>query len=196
MENKFDSSKYWEIRYRAGRTSGKGSYGKFSLFKAEVVNKFVKEHNIDFMIDFGCGDGNQASLFNCSKYIGFDVSETAIEICRKKFKGDSSKSFTNSIDELSKADLTLSCEVLFHLVELDKFVQYLQYLFGFSNKYVIIYSSNMEVDAPQPKHVKHRNFTNFILKYFPNWNLTRTILQKYPKECFSDFYTYEKINNK
>jgi len=187
----FDSSKYWESRYVKGRTSGRGSYGKYALYKAEVINDFVKNHSINSIIDFGCGDGNQASFFNCSNYTGYDVSGKALEICKKRFKEDPSKIFTNSIDTLNNVDLTLSCDVIFHLVEDDRYLKYLQQLFEFSNRYVIIYSSNEDNDKCN-KHVKHRKFTLTVSEYFPEWKLIEVIPSKYSKENFSDFYIYEK----
>jgi len=191
-ENSFNSSKYWEIRYKNNGTSGKGSYGKLAIYKSEVINDFIKKYNIHSMIDFGCGDGNQTSLINCDNYVGYDVSKTAIEKCREKFKSDKSKTFTDSVKGLEKADLTLSCEVIFHLVEFSKFAEHLRQLFTFSKRYAIIFSSDEYTRIPQPKHVKHRKFTSYVSKHFPEWKLTRKILNKYPKESFSDFFIYEK----
>ncbi|MHA1288567.1 MAG: methyltransferase domain-containing protein [Candidatus Thorarchaeota archaeon] len=191
-EDSFNSSEYWEVRYRNKGTSGKGSYGKLAIFKSEVINNFIKKHNIRSVIDFGCGDGNQASFINCENYIGYDVSRTVVERCRERFKGDRSKTFTDSVEGLEKADLTLSCEVIFHLVEFSKFAEHLQQLFTFSKRYVIIFSSNEYTRIPQPRHVKHREFTSYVSECFPEWKLIRKILNKYPKECFSDFFIYEK----
>ena len=42
----FDSAQYWRDRYRAGGNSGAGSYGRLAGFKAEIVNAFVREHDI------------------------------------------------------------------------------------------------------------------------------------------------------
>ena len=189
----FNSADYWELRYCRGRTSGNGSYGRLAVFKAEVINSFIEEHNIESVLDFGCGDGNQASFFNCQKYIGFDVSKTAIEQCRKKFKTDATKIFINTIEDLKPVDLTLSCEVLFHLVEPQVFYEYLVKLFEFANRFVIIYSSN-NGRLPDAYHMKHRCFTNIVTKCFPFWKPLRRILNPYPEECFSDFYLYERIN--
>lgn len=187
-----DSSKYWENRYARGGRSGRGAYGKLALYKAEVINNFIKEHNISSMIDFGCGDGNQAFFLNCSSYVGYDISKTVVEMCKKRFKEDSSKIFTSSTSALGNVDLTLSCDVVFHLVEFDKFVEYLQQLFKFSNRYVIIYSSNE--DSKCRKHIKHRKFTSFVSEHFLEWKLIKKISNKYPKTSknFSDFYIYEK----
>jgi SAM-dependent methyltransferase len=79
------SKKYWDNRYCQGGHSGAGSYGQLAEFKADVLNKFVLENDIQSVIEFGCGDGNQLSLAKYPHYIGIDVSPKAIEICRKLF---------------------------------------------------------------------------------------------------------------
>ena len=91
---KFPGSKeYWERRYAEGGNSGAGSYNKLAEFKAEIINNFVKENCVQTVIEFGCGDGNQLSLAHYQKYTGFDVSKTAITLCKKRFKGDHTKTF-------------------------------------------------------------------------------------------------------
>ena len=53
------SEAYWQRRYQDGQGSGAGSYGQLAQFKAEYLNRFVAEHAIADVIEFGCGDGNQ-----------------------------------------------------------------------------------------------------------------------------------------
>jgi len=73
----------WDNYYRAGYTSGAGSYGALANFKAQMINEFIADHGIQTVLDIGCGDGNQLSLLNCPEYIGVDVSPTIIELCKK-----------------------------------------------------------------------------------------------------------------
>ena len=87
------SKEYWEKLYSSGGTSGPGSYGKLAESKAGIINSFIKNNEINSVIDFGCGDGNQLSLFDFPSYIGLDVSSTAIKLCKKRFKDDKTKSF-------------------------------------------------------------------------------------------------------
>src|SRR5690606_33182845 len=107
---------------------GKGSYGQLAAFKAEVVNRFVKRHCVQTVIEFGCGDGNQLSLFEFDSYIGVDVSAAAVELCRKRFSDIESYSFY-TLEEFfgnpHKASLTLSLDVIFHLVEDDVYEIYM-----------------------------------------------------------------------
>lgn len=74
---------YWENRYLKGGTSGKGSYNKLAKFKANIINLFITQYQINSVIDFGCGDGNQLQFANYPYYIGLDISKTAISMCKK-----------------------------------------------------------------------------------------------------------------
>ena len=138
-------------------------------------------------------------MINVKKYLGLDVSKKSIEICGKKFSEDKSKSFflydPNSFIDNSKlftAQLSISLDVIFHIVEEEIFNKYIQDLFNSSRKYVIIYSSNTNKQKQkQGDHVHHRKFTEWIEKNIKNWTLIKTINNKYPSESFSKFYIYE-----
>ena len=145
------------------------------------------------------------SLANYKNYIGFDVSQTAINICKNKFYNDSNKTFihlTDNIINYKKADLSISLDVIFHLLENNVFESYMNNLFNSSNKYVIIYSSNY--DKKRYKIVRHRKFTDWIDQYLSSsWKIKEYIPNKYPRgskfsgtTSYCNFYIYEKINNK
>jgi len=55
----FQSGSYWEDRYATGDDSGLGSYDELARYKAQIINEFVREKQVDSVVDFGCGDGNQ-----------------------------------------------------------------------------------------------------------------------------------------
>ena len=57
------------------------------------MNKFVEEHGIIDVLEWGCGDGNQLSLAKYPRYIGIDVSKTAVNMCCQKYMGDDTKQF-------------------------------------------------------------------------------------------------------
>ncbi|WP_048031256.1 MULTISPECIES: hypothetical protein [Brevibacillus] len=52
----------WEDNYASGGNSGLGSYGVLALFKAEVINEYIKEQQVKSVIEFGCGDGSASFL--------------------------------------------------------------------------------------------------------------------------------------
>src|SRR3954469_5502180 len=87
------SADYWERRYASGGTSGAGSYGPVSLFKAEVLNEWVETHAVASVLEFGCGDGHQLGLARYPRYTGLDISRTALDRCVRQFAADETKSF-------------------------------------------------------------------------------------------------------
>lgn len=195
---------YWEARYDSGGTSGSGSYGKLAKFKADIVNGFVNENDIQSVIEFGCGDGNQLSLMQYPQYIGMDVSPTAVELCKEKFCSDQTKSFflydsKCFVDNHSifGAELSISLDVIYHLTDDEVYNSYMKHLFESSNKYVIIYSSNVRKDGPP--HITHRKFTDWVDKKASSWKLKEKIENErsYNPEnkeetTSADFYIYEK----
>jgi SAM-dependent methyltransferase len=194
------SGTYWEGRYAKGENSGVGSYGKFAEFKAEVLNSFVNMERIESVIEFGCGDGNQLRLATYPRYIGFDVSAIALDLCREKFGADSTKSF-NPLDMYAgeTADLTLSLDVIYHLVEDDVFEDHMRRLFGAARRFVVIYSSNKEDDAGNAdSHVRHRMVTRWVEANIDGWSLERRVVNKHPYKgdykqgSFADFFIYRK----
>ena len=194
------SANYWEERYASGGTSGAGSYGQLALFKAKVINSVVSENRIASVIEFGCGDGNQLKLANYPHYVGFDVSSKAIDLCRENFESDTTKSFF-SLDAYTNqsAELALSLDVIYHLVEDRVFEDYMRRLFAAGERFVIIYSSNTDdnyrVTVP---HVRHRLFTEWVRANCKGWSLKTHTPNKYPgqghgaKSSFADFYIYQR----
>lgn len=167
------SQQYWEKRYARGRNSGTGSRGDEATFKSHVVNRLLVEHDIDSAVEFGCGDGYQLGLIAYPEYRGFDVSPSAVKRCREQYRGDSSKSFRVLSDyNAEKADLSLSLDVIYHLVEDHVFDQHMRLLFGSSRNLVAIYSTNYTLPADQqPHHIRHRRFTDWIAQHEPDWKL-------------------------
>jgi len=195
------SAGYWEERYSKGGSSGAGSYNNLAEFKAEVINSFVSEKNIHSVTDFGCGDGNQLKYFSFKSYLGYDVSDSAISLCKKTYEGDSSKQFKSLRDyQPLKADMTLSLDVIYHLVEDATFYDYMIKLFDTSDRFVIVYSSNSDTHENNGVvyHVKHRKFTEWIEQERPEFKLIRFIPNRYQyngdgtRSSFADFYIFEK----
>jgi len=190
---------YWENRYASGGNSGAGSYNNLAIYKASILNDFVEKNEIVDVMEFGCGDGNQLKLANYPKYIGFDVSRTAVDICRKKFKDDESKKFfLMDFYTTQTSQLTLSLDVIFHLVEDNIFQSYMEKLFDASRQFVVIYSSNVEIfDPNQITHVRQRKFSTWIEKNRSNWMLMQHIPNQRPYDgtgstTFAEFFIYKK----
>lgn len=187
------STAFWEKNYKKGGTSGYGSYGKKGKTKAKFINKFLKDHpEIQKVIEFGCGDGNQISLINYPEFWGIDVSKTAVNMCNLKFAMNKDYHFRrlDSID-FNKFlrqgsfgatilhnyfDLSISLDVLGHLVEEDIWKAYIDNLRRCTTKYILIHGkseNDYRLDTP---HCISRDFVSYIekntffklVKYTPN----------------------------
>ncbi len=199
-KQKFNSIAYWENRYANGDNSGDGSYGRLAHFKADFINQFLKENGIDTALEMGCGDGHQLSIIHYPSYTGMDVSSTVIEACKKKFQGDPTKHFlvydpANFIpSDEQKVDLSLSLDVLYHIVEEKNYFKYLKDLFHASKQFVMIYSTNFYLE--ETSHVLHRKFTDDVTTLFPDWKLIVHKPNLYSgngeQESMADFYVYER----
>ena len=197
----FSSEDYWVRRYEHGRDSGRGSYGRLAEFKANVLNRLVEAQNIVSVIEFGSGDGNQLTLSNYPKYVGYDVSSTAVAACSELFKDDASKEFFLVSDyDGRKADMAMSLDVVYHLIENAVFEDYMRRLFGAAERFVVIYSSNQCAPIePVAEHVRHRHFTKWIEQNIsPQWELSEKIPNAFPyvegddDTSVADFYIYAK----
>lgn len=197
------SAKYWEERYKAGRSSGSGSYNQLASFKADYLNNFVAENQVTSLIEFGCGDGNQLLLANYPNYHGYDVSDTIIDKCRALFASDESKAFSH-IDSYDgkKYDVALSLDVIYHLVEEQVFFDYMERLFAAAKRFVIIYSSDDPAlnEKYGGGHVRHHEFTAWISVNAKNFKLKKKDVNKFPfnpndpdNTSLADFYIFEKI---
>lgn len=171
------SGDYWEDRYRRGENSGAGSYGEEAEYKAGFLNQFVREHEVETVIEWGCGDGNQLGLAEYPSYIGIDVAPSAIRLCIERFGGDDTKSFyalqqpTADHARLFRADLALSLDVIYHLVEDEVFDTYMRNLFASADRFVIVYASNRDPAPGAAPHVRHRRFLEWVDVNAPDWRL-------------------------
>jgi hypothetical protein len=149
------------------------------------------------------GDGNQLSLLDTSKimYYGVDISPTAITKCKELFHTNKTKRFfvTKDFPKTILADLVMSCDVLYHLIENSVYYTYLHELFNRSTQFVIIYAR--DEDLNHAAHVRFRKFTDYIKQTFPSFQLIQHIPNKFPQleigqnnnaTSPSDFYVYKK----
>jgi hypothetical protein len=199
--SQFSSSRYWEQRYVLGGNSGAGSYGRLAKFKADTINKIVDDHGIQSIVEFGSGDGAQLELARYPAYTGIDVSANAVQRCQARFKNDPSKRFLlASSPEADKAhaELALSLDVIYHLVEDATYDQYMTRLVVAAEKFVCIYSSNVAKVSPAT-HVRHRVFMDWMRTKAPIWKLILKVDNPFPEDpqkpdetSWADFYFFEK----
>ena len=196
------SKRYWIQRYAAGNTSGPGSHGRLASYKADYVNNFIHNNRISSVAEFGVGDGNQLSRMNYPiKFKGYDISEDLLCRLRVRFPQHQFELAWNKVDRF---DLGVSMDVIYHLIEDDIYSDYMHNLFEASLHYVIIYSSNCQILETAACHVRHRIFTEFVMRKFPKWRLVKHSRNPFAYSpgkdmksfSHSDFYTYMKCQTK
>lgn len=192
----FDVPRYWDRRYRDGRSSGAGSEGDEGRYKADYVTRFCEENNITSVIDWGVGDGQVLELIRFPKnvvYVGVDVSPTIIEKVREKFPVHY---VFKTVDEYRRTvpqwrfNTALSMDVLFHFPDDNDYCQYLAYLFGSATKYVVIYSTNYD-GGRTSRHVMRREFTRDVAVLHPEWKLIT--IESPLADDLASFFVYEKV---
>jgi SAM-dependent methyltransferase len=190
------SARYWEHRYARGATSGHGSYGEYARFKADFLNRFVLDNKIASIVELGCGDGNQLSLAKYPRYVGIDISPTAIKLCSERFRNDNSKTFyvAESCPTL-ESDLAISLDVTYHLVEDDVFSRYMRDLFSVARRFVIIYTSDPDHCSRPDPHVLHRPISKYVAEHFTSWKFEYSVdnpLPEHPTKNFAKFLIFSR----
>lgn len=158
----FNYKEFWEHRYSTGGNSGLGSAVGHVEFKVDIINKLIRDKDISDILELGCGDGRTCSLYTGYKsYTGYDISPTIISKCQSTFSDNNTMTFVTCLDELSTFDLTLSLDVLYHIINDDDYKQYLTTLFSKTTKCVGIFSSNF-YEPRITRHIQHRRVTDDI----------------------------------
>ena len=144
-------------------------------------------------------------MFSIPTYHGLDVSQTVVDQARITFHEDKTKSFEHVTEFNRKQksfELSMSLDVIYHLIEDDVFSSYMYNLFNSSGKFVIIYASNKTDENYVPGfHVKHRAFSDWVKKNRPEFQQIEVIPNSYPEDSnnpnetsFADFYFYQKVD--
>lgn len=194
------SASYWEARYRTGGHSGAGSFGRLGEFKAEVINTIVREMQVSRVIEHGCGDGTLLAKLEIERYTGVDVSRTVLDMCSKKFEGHPGRRFLHTSQLAGEtAELSMSIDVIYHLVEDEVYHAYMQHLFDAGEQLVLIYASNPAQDtATRDPHVRHRAVSGWVAGNRQDFEFLGMIPNRYPftddpvNGSFADFLLYRR----
>lgn len=181
-EQAFTSTDYWRDRYEVGGNSGAGSYGRLAAYKADIVNALVRDKGVKSVIEFGSGDGNQCSLLTVDVYTGVDISERVVEACRARFADRQGWRFLSDAEfrvTPVRADLSMSLDVIYHLIEDQVFERYMTDLFGASSRFVLVYSSDHDA-ATNAQHVRHRAYSSWVQSFAPEFTLVKTFEHPFP----------------
>lgn len=167
----FDIANYWDRRYARGRTSGAGSEGELAAAKAAHVRNIIDREQVSSIIDWGAGDGHVLGLIRPQvPYHGIDVSRIAVTRLQRMFPQHSFSLATNYRG--NRADLALSLDVIFHLVNELDYEVYMQRLFGSAERLVLIHATDHD-GGQTSRHVKWRHWTADVAQWFglAGWQL-------------------------
>lgn len=86
----------------------------------DLLENFCKTHDIQTIIDCGCGDFNWMRLFNfkiIKEYLGIDIVDEVVKVNNSNYSNNIVKFKSQSIisESIKPADLILCKDVLFHL---------------------------------------------------------------------------------
>lgn len=198
-----NSDQYWKERYQRGGNSGEGSYGPLARYKASFINDFCRQHQIGSAVEFGCGDGNQAAMLEIPAYTGVDISQQCIDWARANLARPGWRFETvgeYAVAEHDPAELGLSLDVIYHLVEDATYHAYLRNLSAAASRFVLIYTSDLDYFDPKVPHVRHRPLIADMARLHPDWAFVRTERNPYAMRhdeereygSFADFHLFEK----
>ncbi|MFB9236890.1 hypothetical protein ACFFWC_15230 [Plantactinospora siamensis] len=204
------SAQYWQRHYAAGGTSGNGSAGRLAEFKAEILNDLVQRNRIRSVVEFGCGDGQQLALASYPRYLGLDVAPAILDGTMARFSADPTKSFLRYdphrfVDPAGfvTAELALSLDVIYHLVEDDTYALHLRHVFGAASRMVVLFTSDADTLTLRERtapHVRHRSVVADIRARLPHWTLVDRIPNRFPYQgsgtetSFADFFVYQRVD--
>ncbi|MGK2948355.1 MAG: hypothetical protein ACSLFP_07260 [Acidimicrobiales bacterium] len=156
------------------------------------------------MLELGCGDGEQLALAEYPTYIGFDIAPSALHLCAERFGADPTKQFfaydRETFDQDHgglRAELALSLDVVFHLIEDDLFEAHLTHLFDAATRYVIVFGRDREHLATTG-HVRDRRFSEWVGSHRPQWRLIDRVPSPHPftgdvtTGTASEFFVYQR----
>jgi 2-polyprenyl-3-methyl-5-hydroxy-6-metoxy-1,4-benzoquinol methylase len=159
----------WTNRYyNKNGNSGLGSTGELAKFKIDFINNFIKENDINSILDFGCGDCFIASQLKVSRYTGIDISDAYFdrivdfvadnkELIKKPF---------NEIRDFEFYDCVICLDVLYHILEEETEYLYetLDEIYNHSNKYIIIYAQDSYLNFNYESHMFDSRWRQYIEK--------------------------------
>jgi hypothetical protein len=188
---RFDAAAYWDRRYRNGRTSGAGSEGVAAVRKARYVSALIERESVRSVVDWGVGDGTVLEHIKLDGvgYVGVDVSPTILDRLRTRFAGVGD--FLLPDDTAGcRAELALSLDVIFHLVDDREYELYMRQLFDSSSRLVLIYSTDHD-GGRTARHVLWRHWTPYVRRSFPEWSL-----EEHPTDPKAfGFYLYRRLES-
>lgn len=121
MKNTFNhiySNKLWGVNKEGKGSSGSGSLISTTTEYRNLLEEFIKNNNINSIVDLGCGDWEWMKEFDLGNitYTGIDVSSIVIENNNKLYSTNNIKFINGDANNITEeVDLIVIKDVLQHL---------------------------------------------------------------------------------
>ena len=158
-----DNRAFWNERYRTlpWLGSGPGSRGISQQYKASLLGKALRKNDITSVVDVGCGDlcwlrTDRLSVRDLEgiRYVGFDISEAAVDANRHSFPELEFELYDLGRDPLPMhADLVLCFDVLIHQTSREQLTACLTHLLDGIERHALVSYKNP--DRPREAAMPH-----------------------------------------
>lgn len=134
-----NSKYYWEKRFYSGDWESKnGRLQTLNFAKYQIKYLDINKDFKGTILDFGCALGDAFPIYNKyypnAKLIGIDISETAIEFCKKNYR-NISDFYCDSYMGIPNVDIIIASNIFEHL---DNDIEVAKYLINKCKKLYII----------------------------------------------------------
>ena len=166
--------KYWDNWYKKGGTSGQGSEGELQIYKINYINNILNKFDCKNVFDFGCGDGTLAKGIK-SKYNGIDISNEAIEKCKKVCPQHQFNQGHFEEQNIKGYDCVMCIDVLYHIMEDGVFEKTLENIFNSEAKIIILYTIQSKHIVEEKRYenvcINRRDLGKYLPKYYDKYEL-------------------------
>ncbi|MBW3041825.1 class I SAM-dependent methyltransferase [Prochlorococcus marinus] len=152
VDRLYNSSMYWKYRHIINSSFWYNQYNHSTEKSRNIYSDISKKYSLNTFFEFGCGSAPNLKniITNHSKdikYLGYDISNKAIDVCREKYS-DKSYKFINKISKSIIKDTLASyksesfdCAIYHRVFYLLNKKLITKHLYEYSNlfKYIIIY---------------------------------------------------------
>jgi len=192
-----ETANYWERRYSSGGMSNTQDvvdqhvfptlYKWRSVWLRHIFKHATAEGRPLSVLDLGVGDGRQAFNILCGGQVesltGLDVSWFTVHALENRLNSDRPLGCADmdvywydgfilpqEIHGLT-FDVTLSLQVVFHLLEDALFERYMALLFMLAREVVVVHAPDIDDALPQIAHMRYRRFSSWVATWRPDWEL-------------------------
>lgn len=162
-----------------GFGSGHGSLPRVTKSYRNLLENFIKENNIQTIVDLGCGDWQFSQQIDWSEasYLGLDIVDSLIRKNNTKFGGKNVRfeAAPKSFKQLPKADLLIVKDVLQHWPNKDV----RDFLDAIKTRYKFVLTTNcIESELPVNEDIEMGGFRGLDIRIAP-FNTPATVLHSF-----------------